>query len=303
MSEDGDRDLQEPARSPETPSLKTPSLEVTPAVEAVGRRRLRAVFAADVAGFSSRVSVEETRTFDAMHEIRQLGRDKLDAHGGWLFGMPGDGLFALFESAIDAVNCAMAFQDAMRRRSFADRLKVRIGVHLGEVMFQGELPFGEALAIAARLESLAEPGGVLVSNPVVEAVSARVAAIFEDRGAPPLKNIPRRIRTFAVMRPPDAPKAGAPLPPAPVGLDRTMQLSETTFRKARIVFPQEDLATLAELLAGHIGPIARVVVERAQAKADTMETLALTVAKKIPLETERRAFVLEAARLFAERWD
>ena len=103
--------------------------------------------------------------------------------------MPGDGIFALFESAVDAVSCAL---DTQRRLAAAPKLnsmRLRIGVHLGDVLFQEELPFGEALVIAARLESLADPGGILVSAAVMEAVAPRISAAFCERGVFSLKHI------------------------------------------------------------------------------------------------------------------
>jgi class 3 adenylate cyclase len=162
------------------------------------RRRLRAVFAADVANFSGLVSVDETNTMDALWATRRIAREELDSHGGWLFGMPGDGIFALFESAVDAVSCALDTQRRLTATPKLNSLRLRIGVHLGDVLFQEELPFGEALVIAARLESLADPGGILVSAAVMEAVAPRISAAFCERGVFSLKHIPRRVTTFSV---------------------------------------------------------------------------------------------------------
>lgn len=166
------------------------------------RRSLRAVFAADIAGFSGRMSLNETSTVDLLGEILTIGRSELDKHEGWLFGMPGDGLFATFESAINAVQCALALQIALAERPRLAEMPLRIGIHMGEVLLHDGIPYGETLNIAARLESLAEPGGILVSGTVMDAVSARVSATFEARGTPQLKNIPRRVPTFAVTPPP-----------------------------------------------------------------------------------------------------
>jgi len=166
------------------------------------RRRLRAVFAADVANFGNMVSVDETRTLNALWETRKIGREELEAHGGWLFGMPGDGLFALFESAIDAVHCALVIQTRLADTPELRSIQLRIGVHLGEVLFEGGLPFGETVVIAARLESLADPAGILISSSVMDAVAPRISATFEDRGVRSLKHSPRRIATFSVTPPP-----------------------------------------------------------------------------------------------------
>ena len=171
-----------------------PDLVTSPA--GVRRRRLRAVFAADAANFGGLVSSDETGTLEDLWRTRRLAREELDANGGWLFGMPGDGIFALFESAVDAVRCALLTQSKLA--SVPNVLKLRIGVHLGEVLFQDELPFGESLIIAARLESLAEPGGILVSAAVMDAVAPRISATFERCGVKSLKHSPRRITTFSV---------------------------------------------------------------------------------------------------------
>jgi class 3 adenylate cyclase len=166
------------------------------------RRRLRAVFAADIANYGGLMTIDETNTLDALWITRRVAIEELATHGGWLFGLPGDGIFALFESTVDAVRCALAIQSRLSQCPKLYALKLRIGVHLGEVLFQDELPYGEALVIAARLESLAEPGGILVSASVMEAAAPRIAATFVENGFPTLKHVPRRIETFRVLPPP-----------------------------------------------------------------------------------------------------
>ncbi|WP_114944586.1 adenylate/guanylate cyclase domain-containing protein [Microvirga calopogonii] len=167
-------------------------------------RRLRAVFAADMANFGGLVSVDETNTLDALWATRRIAREELAAHGGWLFGMPGDGIFALFESAVDAVRCALDTQARLAAMTKFDAVRMRIGIHLGDVLFHDDLPFGETLVIAARLESLADPGGILVSAAVMEAVAPRISATFGERGVFDLKHSPRRITTFSVAMSPSA---------------------------------------------------------------------------------------------------
>ncbi|MFT7578288.1 MAG: class 3 adenylate cyclase [Alphaproteobacteria bacterium] len=194
------------------------------------RRSLRAVFAADIVGFSGRMSLNETNTVNALSEIRVVGRRSLEKHNGWLFGMPGDGLFATFESAVSAVQCALEIQLDINNRAHLGDMPLRIGIHLGEVIIDDDLPYGETLNIAARLESLADPGGILVSGTVMDAVSARVSATFESRGVPILKNIPRRIPTFAVKQPParssiDERQVGLP------NLDRTTRLDRNALKQ------------------------------------------------------------------------
>jgi class 3 adenylate cyclase len=182
------------------PSPPEPAMPANPR-----RRRLRAVFAADIANFGGLVSVDETRTMDALWVARRIALEELEAQGGWLFGLPGDGIFALFESAVAAVRCGLNIQTRLVAAPKLNALRMRIGIHLGEVLFQDELPFGESLVTAARLESLADPGGILVSASVLEAVGSRVSATFSERGVQNLKHSPRRIATYAVTPAPERP--------------------------------------------------------------------------------------------------
>lgn len=189
-------------------------------------RRLRAVFAADMANFGGLVSVDETNTLDALWETRRIAREELAAHGGWLFGMPGDGIFALFESAVDAVRCALDTQARLGAMTKLDAVRMRIGIHLGDVLFQDDLPFGETLVIAARLESLADPGGILVSAAVMEAVAPRISATFGERGVFDLKHSPRRITTYSVA-----------MSPSIADMDTTVSLIEPLDRTVLSVAP------------------------------------------------------------------
>ncbi|MEW5963023.1 MAG: adenylate/guanylate cyclase domain-containing protein [Pseudomonadota bacterium] len=306
------------------------------------KRRLRAALAADIANFSGRVSVSETRAFGHLSTILKVGREELDRHEGVLIGMPGDGLFALFESAVDAVHAALAMQQRLAIEPNLGGMRLRIGIHLGEVLFDGDLPFGETLNIAARLEGLADPGGILVSAAVVDAVSARIAATFEDRGVPQLKNIPRRIVTYSVKPaeslPPEAasepvlepldhtmqfsrrigtapgapaagPVAAAPTPAPPPAMVATPtappQPSPPTssppspvpvramppVAPARTAVPPspEQTAALTEMLAVHLGPVARVVVARKAKDAPTLGELVARLEAEVPA-AERIAF-------------
>lgn len=205
------------------------------------RRSLRAVFAADITGFSGVMSANETGAIGALNEIRAIVIQQLQAHDGWLFGMPGDGMFALFESAVNAVRCALDTQHRLALRSEIQDMRLRIGIHLGDVLFEKDLPYGEALTIAARLEDLADPGGTLISGAVMDAVSARISATFEERGVPRLKNIPRRIVTFAVKPPPERTKGDETRVGMSI-LDRTTQFDVDTLRRIR----DEQFSELSE---------------------------------------------------------
>lgn len=188
------------------------------------KRRLRAALFADVANFSGSVSVNETIAFGNLSAILALGREALQRHEGDLITTPGDGLFALFESVVNSVMCALWLQEQLASRPDHGSMRLRIGIHVGDVLFDADMPLGETINIASRLQSLADPGGILVSSLVVECVSARVSATFEDRGVPRLKNIPRRIHTYSVL-----PKAVATVDEAAAHanpLDQTMHLSK-----------------------------------------------------------------------------
>jgi class 3 adenylate cyclase len=284
---------------------------------------LRAAFASDVANFSGRVSVSETRAFDQLSTILRIGKEELDRHEGVLIATPGDGLFALFESAVDAVHAALSMQQRLALEPHLGGMRLRIGIHLGEVLFDGDIPFGETLNIAARLEQLAEPGGILISAAVVDAVSARVAATFEDRGVPQLKNIPRRIATFSVKPADSTPPEGAELPILEP-LDHTMQFSRritappagapwpggvlpanaqgstpapAPAQPARDTPPtQEQVSALTEMLAVHLGPVARVVVARKGKGAATIGELIARLEAEVPA-SEQPAFRTRVRRL------
>jgi class 3 adenylate cyclase len=192
------------------------------------RRRLRAIFVADLANFSGQVSVSETLTYRNVSKILRNARKTVEAYNGQIISMAGDGLVALFESAVDAVHCALAVQEKVGAEDQRG-MRMRIGLHLGEVLFEDDVPFGESINVAARLEALADPGSILVSGAVVDAVSARVAATFEYRGVPRLKNIPRRISTFSVT-----PTCAHPLgeeAPGPFDvLDRTARVTRKALK-------------------------------------------------------------------------
>jgi class 3 adenylate cyclase len=197
------------------------------------RHGLRAIFAADIAGFTGVMAVNEAGAIRAFNEIRGVVTQQVQAHDGWFFTVPGDGMFALFESAVNAVRCALQMQQQLDLRPTEVKdMRLRIGVHLGEVLFEKDSPQGEAVTIAARLEDLADPGEILVSAAVMDVVSARISATFEDRGVQRLKDIPRRIMTYAVLPPSERAEADEGRAGMSV-LDRTTQFDHETLRQIR----------------------------------------------------------------------
>jgi len=164
-------------------------------------RRLAAILAADVAGYSRLMGADEEGTHERVQaQLRELVDPKIREHHGRVVKTTGDGVLAEFASVVDAVRCAGEIQRAMadRDRDLAEerRLRFRIGVNLGDVIADGDDIYGDGVNIAARLEPLAEPGGICVSSIVNESVGNRVDVGFEDAGEITVKNIDRPIRVW-----------------------------------------------------------------------------------------------------------
>src|SRR5229473_1158583 len=171
--------------------------------EARVQRRLAAILAADVAGYSRLMGADEEGTLAALKELRrELAEPMIAEHRGRIVKTTGDGLLVEFASVVDAVRCAVAAQRAMAERN-ADipagrRIEFRIGIHQGDIIVEDGDVFGDGVNLAARLEGIAEPGGICVSGRVRADAASKVDADFEDMGEQQLKNIERPMRTFAV---------------------------------------------------------------------------------------------------------
>jgi adenylate cyclase len=166
-------------------------------------RRLAAILAADVVGYSRLVSADEA---DALSRLSRLRRDIIEpsiaGHSGRLFKVMGDGFLAEFASAVQAVSCALAIQTETEAAAsgFGDlqKMRLRIGIHVGDVMVEGEDLMGDGINIAARLESIAAAGGISISRAVHDQVRDRIKIAFDDQGEVALKNIARPVQVFAV---------------------------------------------------------------------------------------------------------
>jgi TolB-like protein len=171
--------------------------------EPATQRRLAAILAADVVGYSRMMELDETGTLAALRERRrQVLEPVIDRHRGRIFKVTGDGTLAEFASAVSAVECAVDLQRQMAAAN-ADlpeekRIVVRIGVNLGDVMVEGSDLYGDGVNIAARLESIAEPGGIVISGTAHDHVRNKVQAGFDDRGVHVLKNLDEPVRVFAI---------------------------------------------------------------------------------------------------------
>jgi len=182
-------------------------------------RRLAAILAADVASYSRLMGADESGTLQALKSIRaELIDPTIAAHSGRLVKTTGDGLLVEFSSVIDALRCATEVQTSMAERNASvpagKRIEFRIDVHQGDVVIENDDIFGDAVNIAARLEGLAEPGGICVSARVRGDAAGKLDLAFEDMGQQELKNIGRPIRAYrlAMERRADAADEPAPLP-------------------------------------------------------------------------------------------
>jgi adenylate cyclase len=170
---------------------------------AQAERKLLAILAADVVGYSRLMEVDEAGTLARLKTHRlELIDPTIARHHGRIIKSIGDGLLVEFQSVVDAVECASEIQAGMARRnadvSPARAIQLRIGINLGDVIVDGDDIFGDGVNVAARLEALADPGGICVSAAVREQVGARLDAAFEDLGEQSVKNITRPIRIYRV---------------------------------------------------------------------------------------------------------
>ena len=181
-------------------------------------RRLAAILAADEPGYSRLMGAEEEGTLERLKALRrELVDPKIAEHKGRIVKTTGDGLLVEFASVVDAVRCAVEVQQAMPERNTGiapdSRIELRIGINLGDVIVEGDDLYGDGVNIAARIEALADAGGVLVSNTVHDHVRDRLPFLFEDLGEQQVKNITRPVRVYRVR--PEGPHPSPPLP----GLD------------------------------------------------------------------------------------
>src|SRR6516165_7695750 len=165
-------------------------------------RRLAAILAADVAGYSRLMGLDEVGTARTLREHRKVTDALVAKHGGRLVKTTGDGVLLEFPSVVDAVGCAVAMQAVMDQRNEGipedRRMLLRIGINLGDILIEGEDILGDGVNVAARLEGIAEPGGVYLSEDAYRQVRGKVAVEFTDLGEQTLKNIARPIRAYAV---------------------------------------------------------------------------------------------------------
>ena len=167
------------------------------------RRKLAAILAADVVGFSKKMGENEDRTLRNLKACRTLTDESIEAHHGRVFGSAGDSVIAEFASPVDAIVAAVEFQRNLRDRNLKitpeDQMEFRVGLNLGDVIVEGDNLYGDGVNVAARLEPLAEPGGICVSGKFHDEVRRKLDLGFVSKGAQEMKNIEEPVHTFNVL--------------------------------------------------------------------------------------------------------
>jgi adenylate cyclase len=182
-------------------------------------RKLSAIFAADVEGYSRLMELDEVGTLRTLTAYRVIIDRLIASHRGRIFNTAGDSLVADFASAVDAAECAVEIQEAVGKenadRPAGEQMRFRIGVHVGDIIVQGDNLFGDGVNIAARLEALAEPGGICVSGTVRDQIGTKLPVGFIDLGPQQVKNIAQPIKAYRIRSETsisDSPVSGASLP-------------------------------------------------------------------------------------------
>ncbi len=167
------------------------------------KRKLTTILAADVEGYSRLMSADEEATLKALNTYREIIDGLISRHDGRIFGAAGDSVLAEFGSTVEAVRCAMSIQEELKVRNaeLAEerRMSFRIGINVGDVMVEGDNLFGDGVNVAARLEGLAEAGGICISGSAFDQVKNKLSIGFEDIGAQEVKNIPEPVPAFRVV--------------------------------------------------------------------------------------------------------
>jgi len=184
-------------------------------------RKLAAIFAADIAGYSRLMARDEVGTLARLKRCRAIIDRLIASHHGRIFNTAGDSVVADFASAVDAVQCAVAVQAAIATENAGgtvnEPMQFRIGVHVGDVMVDGDNLLGDGVNIAARLEALAEPGAICISATARDHIGNKLPLAFDDVGDQKVKNIDQAIRVYRVQveKLPAQPVAALPLPDKP----------------------------------------------------------------------------------------
>jgi class 3 adenylate cyclase len=166
-------------------------------------RKLTTIFATDVVGYSRMMAVDEEATLETLQTYRGVIDTLIEKHGGRIFNTAGDAVLAEFGSTVEAVRCAISIQEDLRVRNAEvpeDRqMWLRIGINVGDVIIAGDNLFGDGVNIAARLEGLAEKGGICLSGSAFEQVKNKLSIAFQDIGSHAVKNIPEPVPAYQLV--------------------------------------------------------------------------------------------------------
>src|SRR5499425_2655268 len=167
------------------------------------QRKLAAILCADVYGYSRLMGENEEATLRTLSAYRKIIDSLIENHRGRFVNSAGDSVLAEFTSVVEAVNCAVEIQTSLQAENAGlppeRRMEFRIGVNLGDVMVEGEQIYGDGVNVAARLESLAEPGGICISHTVRDQIENNLPLSYEDLGEQSVKNIAKPVRVFRVL--------------------------------------------------------------------------------------------------------
>src|ERR1700732_5601613 len=176
--------------------------DVSGIVETRMERRLSAILAADIAGYSALMSADEARTVRDLKGHQAVVLPMVGEFGGRIIDTAGDGILAEFPSVVNAVKCAVAIQSKMAERNATlepeRRMQFRVGINIGDVVYDETRIYGDGINVAARLEGIAEAGGICISSKVYEEINGRVDLAYEDIGEQQLKKIARRVGAYHV---------------------------------------------------------------------------------------------------------
>jgi class 3 adenylate cyclase len=249
------------------------------------KRRLTAIFAADAVGYSRRMSEDEEATRRVLAGQRAIIDRLIVAHEGRIFGTAGDSVLAEFPSSVEAVRCAVEVQEALQTRNESvpekERLEFRIGVNLGDVMVDGADILGDGVNVAARLESIADPGGICISSSVYDQIAGKLSLEFVDLGEKSLKNITRPIRVYRLDR------SGEKLP---------VNRRARSFRNGGLAIGGALFIVLLAVAAWKTG-----LLERGPAPVAVRPPLPVSVAPSRPLESPSEEMKLKLQVAEAQR--
>src|ERR1700731_3812969 len=187
--------------------------DVSGIVETRMERRLSAILAADIAGYSALMGADEARTVRDLKGHQAVVLPMVGEFGGRIIDTAGDGILAEFPSVVNAVKCALAIQGTMAERNAAiepeRRMQFRVGLNIGDVVYDDVRIYGDGINVAARLEGIADPGGICISGKVYEEINGRIEFACEDMGPQQFKNIARPVHAYRIRFGDIAPTAGS----------------------------------------------------------------------------------------------